>query len=238
MYNFPIKVPQGQQLILTQPFRSRSPVDISEALSIETIDHNGVDVCVGNINDSWDTISEKTWGKECVWPFPFQGVVYDSRVSSQFGAKDFARCQIDGTDPATGIQYSIIYLHLSSVTNTKSPVENKTIVYNQGDVIGRIGNNGFVKPEPTPEKPLKGSHLHEGLGIKKPGEINFTMVDPLLYFDINNPFRSEEVIYTPPPPEILPSIRLEILGNQMMATNPTQAKIILAVALFLKSFNS
>jgi len=163
-YQFPIRIPQGQNLIVTQPFKSIAPVDISKALSVETTEHNGVDICVGNTGDSRDTISKKTWGAACVWPFPFPGIVYDSRVSSQFGATDFARCQVDGIDPATGILYSIIYLHLSSVTNTKAPTEDKVITYKQGDVIGRIGNNGFVRPAPTPEKPLNGSHLHGVLG--------------------------------------------------------------------------
>lgn len=198
MYQFPIRIPQGQNLIVAQPFKSIKPVDISKALSIETTEHNGVDIVVGNVGDSWDEISKKTWGTACVWPFPFPGTVYDSRVSSQFGATDFARCQVDGIDPATGILYSIIYLHLSSVTNTKAPTENKVITYKQGDVIGCIGNNGFVRPAPTPEKPLAGSHLHGGLGIKKPEELNATMVDPLLYFDVTNPFR--EVFVQPESP--------------------------------------
>lgn len=198
MYQFPIRIPQGQNLIVAQPFKSIKPVDISKALSIETTEHNGVDICVGNTGDSWDTIAKKTWGAACVWPFPFPGIVWDSRVSSPFGATKYARCQVDGIDPATGIQYSIIYLHLSSVTNTKAPEENKEIVYKQGDVIGHIGNNGFVRPPPTPEKPLDGSHLHCGLGVKKPGEINFIMADPLLHLDVSNPFR--EVFVQPEPP--------------------------------------
>lgn len=168
-------------MILTQPFRSKNPVDISSALSIETTDHNGVDITCGT--------NEETWGKECVWPFPWPGIVYDSIANAFFGATK-AHAQIDTTDPDTGIQYSLIYLHLSSVTNTKAPFDSKELIYKEGDVIGKIGNNGSVRPVPTPENPLNGSHLHLGLGVKKPGEVNFTMVDPLLYLDINGPYRS------------------------------------------------
>jgi hypothetical protein len=162
---------------------------MSTALSIETTDHNGVDIVSGNWGDTWEVMAEKTWGKECVWPFPWPGIVYDAEVDSPFGATKHAHCQIDTTDPATGTKYSLVYLHISSVTQSKKPEENKTIVYQQGDTIGRMGNNGFVRPAPTPEKPLNGTHLHLGLGVKLPGEQNFTMVDPLLFLDINSPFR-------------------------------------------------
>lgn len=48
-YQFPIKVPRGLSLIVSQPFRSTKPVDLSKALSIETTDHNGIDVVVGKL---------------------------------------------------------------------------------------------------------------------------------------------------------------------------------------------
>lgn len=181
MYKFPIRIPQNLNLILTQPFRADTQVDFSTALSKSTKFHNGVDVVCGT--------AQQTWGRECVWPFPWQGVVYDAQVDSLFGAKQHAHSQIDTTDPDTGIKYSIIYLHLSSVTITKEALEDKVITYNQGDVIGKIGNNGAVSPPPTPENPLNGTHLHLGIGVKKPGELNYTMVDPLVYFDLNDPYR-------------------------------------------------
>lgn len=234
MYKFPLRLPKDLQVIVSQPFRSAKPVDISKALSIETTDHNGLDIVCGT--------NEQTWGVECVWPFPWLGVVYDSRVSSQFGATDYARCQIDTKDPETGIEYSLIYLHLSSVTNTKTPTENRIVAYRQGEVVGKIGNNGSVRPSPTPERPLDGTHLHLGLGVKKPGEVNYTMVDPQIYLNVKDPFRIEVsapiVISTAPVQEILPSARLVIVGNQLMASNPIQARIVLAVAAFLKAFNS
>lgn len=170
-------------VILSQGFKADTQVDFSEALSRATKTHNGVDIVCGS--------NEQTWGQECVWPFPWDGIVYDSQVDSTFGATRYAHAQIDTTDPATGIKYSVIYIHLSAVTNTKAATENKLIVYKQGDVIGKIGNNGWVNPPPTSSCPLCGSHLHLGLGIKAPNEVNYTMVDPLLYFDISNPFRKQ-----------------------------------------------
>lgn len=187
MYKFPLRLPHNLDPILTQGFRAEEPLDMSTMLSTSTRFHNGVDVVCGT--------NEQTWGRECVWPFPWPGTVYDSRVDSPLGAKQFARAQIGTTDPDTGIAYSIIYLHLSAVAKTKGPTDTNVIVYQQGETIGKMGNNGFVNPKPTPERPLDGSHLHLGLGVKKPGEINYTMVDPLQYFDISDPYRSETVPY-------------------------------------------
>jgi len=179
-YQFPIQVAPGQKLILTNPFNEPTPVDISQALNIETGTHDGVDVVLGS--------AMETWGREVVWPFPFPGTVYDAEVDSVFDAKIHAHSQINGTDPERGIEYSLVYLHLSAVTKTKAPTDTEVITYNKGDVIGYIGNNGAVQPPPTPAQPLAGSHLHLGLGVKNPGEANFTMVDPLTLLDINAPF--------------------------------------------------
>lgn len=214
-YNFPIK---ANKLILTQAFRAETAVDFSTALSTSTSFHNGVDVVCGT--------PEETWGKECVWPFPFPGIVYDAQVDSPMGAKIHAHSQIDGTDPATGIMYSLIYIHLSAVTNTKAPTEDKVIVYQQGDVIGKIGNNGAVMPAPTPQNPLNGTHLHLGVGIKNPGEMNFTMVDPLSIFELS-PYGSNEQT---------PYEKLIAIADSMMSTNPTQARIVRAVAGIVKAF--
>lgn len=192
MYKFPIRIPDDWRLYLAQPFRAETTIPISSAYSTSPAFHDGVDVVCGT--------PEQTWGSACVWPFPFPGVVYDAEVDSPMGATQHAHSQIDGVDPATGIQYSLIYLHVSAVAQTKSPVENKQIVYKQGDVIGWIGNNGAVNfvlngityTGPIVSYPFGGSHLHLGVGVKKPGELNATMVDPLLYFDLNNPFRGPD----------------------------------------------
>lgn len=214
MYKFPIN---SNKLILTQAFRAETQVDFSTKLSTSTSFHNGVDAVCGT--------PEETWGKECTWTFPFPGTVWDAQVDSPMGAKLHAHSQIDGTDPETGIQYSLVYIHLSEVTNTKAPTEVKPIVYQQGDVIGKIGNNGAVMPAPTPLNPLNGTHLHLGVGVKKPGETNYIMVDPLTIFE-----------FTPTVYEETPYEKLIKIADSMMATNPTQAKIVRAVAVIVRAF--
>jgi hypothetical protein len=213
-YPFPIK---SNKLILTQAWRVSAPVDMSKALSITTSEHLGVDIVCGT--------PEETWGKECTWPFPFPGTVYDAEVDSPMGAKQHAHSQIDGTDPITGIQYSLIYIHLSSVTHTVAPGNSNTWIYQKDDVIGKIGNNGVVYPAPTPQNPLGGTHLHLGVGIKKPGDMNFTMVDPLTIFELI-PTVYEETPYE----------KLIKIADSMISTNPRMAGIVRAVAGIVRSF--
>jgi len=183
---FPIRIPDGWNLSITQGFHESAPTNISQALAIQTVDHIGLDVVCGT--------GIQTFGSACIWPFPFPGIVWDSQAETPIAEliPAHAHAQIDGIDPATGILYSIVYLHLSAVTNTKDALENKVITYHQGDVIGYIGNSGAVVPLPNAQHPFDGSHLHLGLGIKKPGDLNATMVDPSLYFDITNPFRGPD----------------------------------------------
>ena len=180
MYPFPVRLPPNLKLSVSQPYHSRIPVDLSKALSVQTIDHIGVDVICGT--------PQQTWGQACVWPFPFPGTVWTAEVDSLFGATQHAHSQIDGTDPNTGIKYGLVYLHLSAVTKQKSEIDTQVIIYNQGDVIGRVGNNGVVSPLPTSAAPYNSSHLHLGVGVKKPGEINYTMVDPQTIFDVSTWF--------------------------------------------------
>lgn len=167
---------------LAQAFKAEPNTPLTAALSIQTTYHLGVDITAGT--------GQQTWGLPCVWPFPWDGIVYDAEVDSPFNAKVHAHSQIDTTDPETGIKYSLIYLHLSSVPKTKTDLDPAVITYKQGDTIGRIGNNGDVHPAPTPQFPFNGTHLHLGMGVKNPGDLNAKMVDPLIYFDLNNPFRS------------------------------------------------
>lgn len=189
MYRFPLRIPYGTNLTIAQPFRADSQIDFSTALSTSTIFHNGVDIVSGN--------PQQSWGLDCVWPFPWPGTVFSAEVDSPFGALLHAHTQVDTVNPETGTAYSLIYLHVSSVPSPKTPTQDKLITYYLGDTVAKTGNNGAVTPKPTPQKPYDGTHLHLGLGVKRPGELNFIMADPLSIFDINDPFRStNQFIFT------------------------------------------
>lgn len=220
---FPLRIPSGWRLSITQGYHSG---------------HAGNDVALDN--------GAMTFGIPFVWPFPFSGKPYEIQVDNPVAAlATKARAQVDGTDPLTGITYSIIGLHLSSSPHTVLPASTTSIVFNQGDTIAYLGNSGAVLPKPTPEAPFAGSHIHLALGIKKPREANFTMVDPSIYFDKDNPFRGVDDLTRDDPvyvwavdKAVLPSAKLTFLGNQTLATNPVQGRIILAVAAFLKAFGN
>mgnify|MGYP001558608343 FL=1 len=49
------------------------------------------------------------------------------------------------------------YWHLSEITVTAGQKVKA------GDVIGKMGNSGFVRPLPTPDNPQAGTHLHFGV---------------------------------------------------------------------------
>ena len=168
-YQFPIRIPLGWKLTITQGFHAN---------------HNGNDVVAGD--------GPMTYGIPLVWTFPWVGTVYKSVVDNPIGAlATKASAQVDCVDPDTGTSYSVIYIHLSGATFYQ-PYGAPQNIFKQGDVVGYIGNGGWVNPKPTVEKPFGGSHLHLGLGVKKVGELNFTMVDPSLYFDINDPWRGAD----------------------------------------------
>ena len=167
MYKFPIRIPPGKFLSISQGFKP----DI----------HEGNDVVCGD--------GPSTFGLPFVWPFPFPGKIYDSVADSPIAAESrHAHAQVDGIDPATGISYSVLCIHLSSVIYTVAPGADSPVRFLMGEAIGYLGNSGMVSPKPTLQNPFGGSHAHLGLGIKNPGEMNYKMVDPSLYFDITSPF--------------------------------------------------
>jgi len=173
MYKFPIRLPIGWKLAKSQGFHDG---------------HEGNDIVVAGSD-----YGPRTFGLPFVWPFPFPGRIYDSVADSPIAAEaKKAHAQVDGIDPNTGIAYSILVIHLSGAAYTVAAGQASNAVFHEGDVIGYLGNSGMVSPKPTIERPFDGSHAHIGLGIKKLGEINYTMVDPSIYFDINDPFRGPD----------------------------------------------
>lgn len=160
------------------------------------------------------------------------------------------------------VTYEISYGHCSAILATPN-TSVKT-----GQVLANIGNTGDVFVGTTEvsaadknagsragrhlhfqvrklqkiavdvEPPLYAKYIMDGSGLLVINGFNYIVpdykngyagcVDPTPFFELS----------TPPIPDILPSARLAIVGNQMLATNPTQARIILAVAALLKAFNS
>jgi murein DD-endopeptidase MepM/ murein hydrolase activator NlpD len=158
--------------------------------------------------------------------------------------------------------YEVSYGHCSEMY----AVPGKT--YDVGEVLALVGNTGDVYvggAEVTNAEKIAGSHagahlhfqvrvlqkesatiptdntkhyVNDGFGILTLNGFHYYVpdfnngyngcVDPEPFFDLS----------TPPATDLLPSDRLAIVGNQMMATNQTQARIVLAVARLLKAFNS
>ncbi|MCF7835798.1 MAG: peptidoglycan DD-metalloendopeptidase family protein [Candidatus Marinimicrobia bacterium] len=73
----------------------------------------------------------------------------------------------------TNGQFQTVYWHLSEI---QCLIGQKIKV---GDVLGLAGNTGFVKPEPTPQNPHAGTHLHFAM-LGKDKKNNYKgFVDPL-----------------------------------------------------------
>lgn len=176
-YKFPFRIPDGWRLIITTPFTGADK-------------HNGVDVAVMD-DDTYEP--EDTYGIPLVWPFPFPGKPYEIHIDSPVpGQGKKSRVQVDGTDPATGVTYSVIDVHASGSPYFVSANTPSTIVFKQGDVIAFVGNNGAVSPKPTKTDGFAGSHAHLALGVKRPGMLNAVNEDPMLYFDLDDPFRGPD----------------------------------------------
>jgi murein DD-endopeptidase MepM/ murein hydrolase activator NlpD len=157
--------------------------------------------------------------------------------------------------------YEVIYGHCSDIYAI--PGNNLTT----GQIIGLVGNTGDVFSngvEVTNAEKLAGSHAgsHLHFQVRRLIKESATIpLDPTKHYvndgfglltfngshyyapDWNNGYNgcvdpAQFFSTDPVSTDLLPSDRLFILGNQMMLSNPTQARIVLAVARLLKSFNS
>jgi len=72
-----------------------------------------------------------------------------------------------------------IYMHMSK----PSRLVQKQEIY-KGQMIGNVGNTGFVLPKPTKERPLAGTHLHFSIKVNGMENANFKdFINPLLFFE-------------------------------------------------------
>jgi len=160
------------------------------------------------------------------------------------------------------VTYEVSYGHCSTIF----AVPGKT--YKAGDILALVGNTGdvfagatYVTEADKQSGNHAGAHLHFQVRIVKKVPISEATDPTTQYIMDGNGIYSKDGYYysvpdfnngengcidpepffdlsTPPAKDLLLSARLEIVGNQMMATNPKQAKIVLAVASLLKAFNS
>jgi len=122
--------------------------------------HNGIDICVGGGNQGYgesilathDGIVSRL-NYETTWRTNGNGIYLQS---------------LDGI-------FTTIYWHLSEI----QVVIGQQV--KQGEVIGLMGNTGFVRPEPTSQQPRNGTHLHFGVAIKGKQSEYGDFVDPTSY---------------------------------------------------------
>ena len=166
-YKFPLRIAEDKKVILTQGFKSQELIDEYKKNGYNIQFHDAIDVATGTLKD--------THGTPLVCPFPKAECIYFDD-SGATGTQKADRVQIKYVDGDT--EYIMGGLHFSKMLYQQNYVFGETIAW--------LGNSGFVLPAPTKDSPLNGSHLHLTL------RVNGVIVDPLLYFDINNPFRGED----------------------------------------------
>lgn len=167
MRKFPLSIPEGKSLTITQGFKSTELVDFYKSKGVNLNAHLALDVICG------DAVS--TYGIPLVCPFTYGTIGRINEGNAEEGLPGLI--QVKATEP-NGDVLTLEGIHLSGVV--------KQDVYKEGDILGYIGNYGLVLPEPTIGKPFQGAHIH--LSLFKNG----VAVDPGLYFDINNPYRSPD----------------------------------------------
>lgn len=166
MYRFPLSIPEGRSLKITQPFKSTQLLDFYKSKGLAWSAHDAIDV-------ARETDAE-TYGTPFVCPFPTATLDRITHGNAETGEQGVVQIKyFDGKDTLV-----LGGVHLSGT------VEQST--YKEGDILGYIGNYGWVLPEPTIAKPFAGSHIHLYL-IK-----NGVFINPLEYFDISKPFRSAD----------------------------------------------
>ena len=177
MYKFPIRIPEGWCVILTQGFKSTELSEWYTSKGLNYPEHLAVDIVIGNPN--WQQYA--TYGAAIVCPVETAELI-SSEPGTDPGSSKGGRFQIKWTE--NGNEIVMGGLHCSEV------VSGKTVFY-KGDEIAYIGNGGYVKPEPNKEDAYAGGHLHLSVSVREPGK-NAVPVDPLLYFNIYEPFRGED----------------------------------------------
>lgn len=166
-YKFPLRIPVGRVVSITQGFRDTQLAEWYKSQGLNYPEHMAVDAIAGN--------SVETYGTPFVCPFPEAKIAGDLNFTQ--------------ADPVNGISGRVIIeytdwknrkillggIHLSGAVYQKT--------YKEGDVLGYIGNYGYVRPEPSIARPFDGSHIHMTLVV------DGVLTDPLIFFDPSDPYR-------------------------------------------------
>lgn len=186
---FPLRIPEGADLILVQPYANESNNEWYRSRGITAPFHNGIDVVVQK--DGLNT-RVLTYGTACLTPTDGWHIAKKTFVSP-LHTKGNGMTIESPAIMVNGESYlcQLVFWHLSEVTDNNDISQEET-------VFGLLGNSGTVFPAPTPECALCGSHLHFMKFLFK--LVNGTWVlqaqdngvggaiDPLTAYDANDPF--------------------------------------------------
>lgn len=165
---FPIRIPQGAKLFVTQQFADKSNAAWYKANGVNLDAHNGVDVIV--IGNNGERPDRATYGAALVCPVNNAerlSITFDSPMSTKGNGIKLVFWH-------EGQSFLINYWHCSEVVSKPT--------YKLGEEVGFIGNSGLVAPAPAINGVFNGAHLHFMCYV------NGKLVNPLDYFDINKPF--------------------------------------------------
>jgi len=163
----PLKYRKGQKTIISQPFG----VNYEKYKHHGIKGHNGIDFVNGNEMDCYGigiTAAHKGEVVALVATDPMSTYGNGVYIQEQEGDK----------------LYKSVYWHLSKVLVKVG--DNVS----QGQLIGRMGNSGIVRPKPEIGRPYKGTHLHFGLYVYNKNGNGWVRsntdykgaVDPMPYF--------------------------------------------------------
>lgn len=166
----PIAIPKGYFPILTQPYGDKSTIDWYKANGLNITEHNGADFTISFVGATEDQARMATYGAKLVCPVELSYLSkawWDNPMSTKGNG-----IQITWTEDGKDI--SIRFWHCSEITQQST--------YKKEEQVGLIGNNGLVRPEPTPYCVYCGSHLHLMVYV------NGVLTDPKEIFDFTKWF--------------------------------------------------
>lgn len=168
---FPIICPAGSRVEVTQGF-----------MPITNPSHDAIDFVIQNPKLSQRENLRLTYGSQFVSPVTGAKCV----LINDFGTFNEKGNGVDIEWEEDGYFWRLHFWH-----NESNSIKLGDVVTN-GQIVGYMGNTGFVNPIPTPLAPYGGTHCHLRLSRSNRnqwgGNYNITSLDPRDYFDVTNPY--------------------------------------------------